>query len=89
MTQVVKRILWLASGWAFLLLGVAGLFLPFVQGILFMMIGLVILSSEYVWAHHLLAKVRERFPRVVGVADLAKDKVARWIRHTHRREGVQ
>jgi uncharacterized membrane protein YbaN (DUF454 family) len=88
MTQIVKRVLWIASGWAFLLLGVVGLFLPFVQGILFMMIGLIILSSEYVWAHRLLSRLRERFPRLAGVAERAKDKAAHWWHRDSRPEGA-
>jgi uncharacterized protein len=43
-------------GLAFILLGIAALFLPVLQGILFLVIGLLILSTEYVWAHNLLYK---------------------------------
>jgi uncharacterized membrane protein YbaN (DUF454 family) len=75
-----KRILILVVGWSFLLLGVAGLFLPFLQGILFILIGLVILSSEYVWAHHLLSKVRELFPKLGRIADEAAEKGRGWLR---------
>lgn len=59
-----KRWLLLLSGWSFILLGIAGLFLPFLQGILCLLIGLVILSSEYAWAHNLLNKVERRFPKL-------------------------
>jgi hypothetical protein len=45
-----------------LLLGAVSLFLPFFKGVLFLVVGLLILSSEYVWAHHLLEKIRIRFP---------------------------
>ena len=31
----VKRILILVAGWSFILLGIAGLFLPFLQGVSF------------------------------------------------------
>jgi len=86
MTQAVKRFLWLGLGWAFLLLGVVGLFLPILQGVLFIMIGLVILSSEYVWAHRLLTRVRERFPKVASLADRAKEKAAAWRRRVGRSE---
>lgn len=60
----IKKVVMLATGWGFILLGIAGLFLPFLQGILFLVIGLIILSSEYVWAHRLLQKIRARFPRL-------------------------
>jgi uncharacterized membrane protein YbaN (DUF454 family) len=75
-----KRILVLIVGWAFILLGIVGLFLPILQGILFLLIGLIILSSEYVWAHHLLARIKERFPKLGRVADEAADKAKAWMR---------
>jgi uncharacterized membrane protein YbaN (DUF454 family) len=74
-----KRILILIVGWAFILLGIVGLFLPILQGILFIMIGLIILSSEYVWAHHLLTRVKERFPKLGRVADQATEKAKTWL----------
>ena len=66
MNRKVKRWLLLLSGWGFILLGIAGLFLPFLQGILCLLIGLVILSSEYAWAHNLLNKVERRFPKLAS-----------------------
>jgi uncharacterized protein len=75
-----KRILVLIVGWAFILLGILGLFLPVLQGVLFLVVGLIILSSEYVWAHRLLTKVRERFPKIGRTADLATEKASAWLR---------
>jgi uncharacterized membrane protein YbaN (DUF454 family) len=79
----IKRIGILVLGWAFILLGIAGLFLPVLQGILFLLIGLIILSSEYVWAHKLLAKIKARFPKIAAHADSAQQKaervMARWF----------
>jgi uncharacterized protein len=89
MTRAIKKALVLVVGWAFILLGIAGLFLPVLQGILFLMIGLIILSTEYVWAHHLLAKVRARFPKIAETADGAKEKAARWLRRIYRYEETQ
>ena len=89
MTRAIKKALALVVGWAFILLGIAGLFLPVLQGILFLLIGLIILSTEYVWAHHLLVKVRARFPRIADTADRAKEKAAHWLGRIYRREGTQ
>jgi len=75
----IKRIAVPVVGWAFILLGIVGLFLPILQGVLFLIVGLVILSSEYVWAHHLLNKLRERFPGVSRKADEATKKAAAWL----------
>ncbi len=88
MTRAVKKALVLVIGWAFMVLGVIGLFVPIMQGILFLMIGLTILSSEYVWAHHLLTKVRERFPRIAMFCDRAREKATGWMRRVHRPEEI-
>lgn len=80
MTSRVKRVLVLVVGWACILLGIAGLFLPILQGVLFILIGLAILSSEYVWAHRLLAKLKTRFPKMSSTADRAAEKAAAWMR---------
>ena len=79
MTSRTKRILVLILGWGFILLGIVGLFLPILQGVLFILIGLIILSSEYVWAHHLLNKLKQRFPRLGRTADPASAKAAAWL----------
>ena len=75
----VRRMAVLAVGWGFILLGIAGLFLPILQGILFLLIGLIILSTEYVWAHHLLGRLRERFPGLVKHIDRAKERAHHWL----------
>jgi uncharacterized protein len=58
----LKRIALIVTGWTFLLLGFAGLFLPILQGILFILIGLTILATEYDWARRLISKLLKRFP---------------------------
>jgi uncharacterized protein len=78
--SLTKRILVLIAGWGFILLGIVGLFLPVLQGVLFLLVGLVILSSEYAWAHHWLTKLRERFPKIGRTADQATEKAAAWLR---------
>lgn len=80
MKSHTQRILILITGWTFILLGIVGLFLPILQGVLFLLVGLIILSSEYVWAHRLLTKLRERFPKLGRTADRAKAKAAEWLR---------
>lgn len=87
MNAFFKRVLVLVIGWAFIALGIVGLFLPVLQGVLFLLIGLVILSTEYVWAHHLLGKLRQRFPKLGRVADEATAKANRWMQHLFRHRG--
>ena len=77
MNARLKRIGIIVLGWIFILLGIAGLFLPILQGILFLLIGLIILSSEYVWAHKLLTRLKTRFPKLAAHADAAHHKADR------------
>ena len=42
MAAQLRRIAILTLGWIFILLGIAGMFLPFLQGFLFLFIGLVL-----------------------------------------------
>ncbi len=75
----IKRWTLIAAGWFFVLLGIAGLFLPVLQGILFLLIGLLLLSSEYVWAHRILSRLRERFPKVMQRAHAVHETVHAWL----------
>ena len=50
----------IGAGWFLLALGVAGLFLPFIQGLLCIAAGLTLLSTEYEWARVWLARVKQR-----------------------------
>jgi uncharacterized protein len=58
----MKRLALIAAGWALLLLGAIGLFIPVLPGVLFLLIGLSILSVEYEWARRWVAALRRRFP---------------------------
>jgi uncharacterized membrane protein YbaN (DUF454 family) len=49
-----KRSIHLIAGWSFILLGIAGLVLPFLQGFLFLLVGLLFLAREYPWASRIL-----------------------------------
>jgi uncharacterized membrane protein YbaN (DUF454 family) len=86
MHSKVKRWAMLATGWFFVALGVAGLFLPILQGILFILVGLLILSSEYVWAHRLLQRMKERFPGMSESVHSTSQRIHRWF---HRRPHEQ
>ena len=61
-----QRLVIVIAGWVFLLAGVAGLFLPVLQGMLFLLIGLLILSKEYRWAGRLITRLRAHYPRLDG-----------------------
>ena len=65
MTKTVVQLI----GWMFLVAGIAGLFLPFLQGILFIFVGLMILSSQFEWARKVLVNARNRFPKMAEQLD--------------------
>ncbi len=77
----MKRILLLIAGWTFMVLGVAGLFLPVLQGILFLVIGLVILSTEYHWARRLITRLYKKYPEAHRRMHQCLGKYARFIPH--------
>jgi uncharacterized protein YqgC (DUF456 family) len=70
----MKRIIRLTVGWTFIVLGVLGLVLPFLQGILFIAIGLAIIAPEYQWAQDRLDWLRDRFPQVASGFDRAQER---------------
>lgn len=84
--MISRRMLKLILGWFFMVLGVAGLFLPILQGVLFLAIGLIILAQEQPWAHRLLTRIRHRYPHMAEMFDNAHRKAEGWMhRVTHRR----
>lgn len=70
-------------------MGILGLFLPILQGILFLLIGLSLLSNSSPWAAKLLNRVRERFPKISKTCDeamiKAKEYQARILKKLGRR----
>jgi len=64
-----KRISRAVLGGLFLGLGVIGLFLPFLQGILFLAVGLTLLSNDSVHARRWLEWMRARIPHRFGGAN--------------------
>lgn len=83
----LKRIMILALGWAFIFLGILGLFLPILQGILFLAIGLILLSRESDWAARKLVLLKTRYPRFGKTYDEADRRAIKlWRRLRGERE---
>ena len=81
MKQSLKRQAILVLGWAFIFLGILGLFLPILQGILFLTIGLILLSRESEWAAAKLDWLKTRYPRFGKTYDEADRRAMRlWER---------
>jgi uncharacterized protein (TIGR02611 family) len=71
----VRKLLIGILGVALVLVGVAGLILPFLPGWLLIIVGLAVLSTEYVWAKQLTDGARKRVKTTIrrraGTDDLA------------------
>ena len=76
--RLAKRVIVLALGWGFIVLGVIGLVVPILQGILFLLIGLALLSSESETARRILERLRARYPGLSERIDLAEMRARRW-----------
>ena len=59
---MAKRVAFNAAGWALLMLGGAGLVLPVLPGVVFLIVGLSFLSLEYEWARRWMGPLLRRFP---------------------------
>lgn len=75
-----KRLLILIAGWFFILLGIAGLVLPILQGILFLAIGSYLLSLESVWVRRKMLQLQRRYPKLGATLDEARIRAARYAR---------
>jgi uncharacterized membrane protein YbaN (DUF454 family) len=58
----LARMAILTFGWIFIILGILGLFLPILQGILFLAIGGMLLSMESPRAQRIMERLRNRYP---------------------------
>lgn len=64
MNGYIKRTILLVAAVLFIVLGVAGLVLPFIQGLLFIFIGLILLSLASRNARSWIDSHTRRFPKV-------------------------
>ncbi|MGI6127041.1 MAG: PGPGW domain-containing protein [Planifilum sp.] len=69
MKKRVKHIWTTILGFGFILLGIIGLAAPFLQGILFLLIGLYLLSKTSPLAKKLLERLQARFPKFARQLD--------------------
>ena len=76
MKEKVKAFLILALGWGFIVLGILGLFLPVLQGILFLLLGLYLLSRKSPRAKRLYIRLRNKYPGLSRRAMEIRQKAA-------------
>ena len=79
-----KRPLLPVLGWIFIVLGVAGLFLPFLQGILFLLVGIYLLGLGSARARLLRQRARRwlraRYPNQTARVEAVERRATDWIR---------
>ncbi len=63
-------------GWCFVVLGFAGLFLPILQGVLFLLVGVFLLSMTWPRARLMRQRLGKRYPHVKKGIDDAE----RWLK---------
>ena len=84
----VKRWAILGAGTVLVLLGILGLFLPVLQGILLLFLGLLVLSYEWAPAKRQLDRLRRRYPAVADRVDAAERRIkAKLTRRTAETDG--
>ena len=76
MTLALKRKFLVAGGWIFLVLGVLGLFLPFLQGILFLLVGLILLAKAQPRFRLLKMRMKKRYPKYTAAFEAAEARAA-------------
>ncbi|OGP72298.1 MAG: hypothetical protein A2W09_02005 [Deltaproteobacteria bacterium RBG_16_50_11] len=67
-------------GWLLIGLGILGLFLPILQGVLFIMIGLAILSSRSKMVKRFLEHVEKRYPHQYDHIVAWRNKIRHWFK---------
>jgi uncharacterized membrane protein YbaN (DUF454 family) len=75
----LKRIGLLVLGWFFVVLGIIGLFLPILQGILFILIGLAILSSRSETIKRFLKHLEKRYPQYHEKIEAWRERLRKWF----------
>ena len=76
---VVIRIALLALGWFLVLLGIAGLALPGLQGILTLALAAAVLSLASRTVHRLLRRLLARWPRALDQMESFRDRIYRFL----------
>ena len=76
----MKKTLRIGVGFVFLVLGIAGLFLPLLQGILFIIIGLLLLAPYSPFIRKRLDAFKLRHPAMYRKSQAVKKKLAGIVR---------
>jgi uncharacterized membrane protein YbaN (DUF454 family) len=76
----VWRAVKIALGAVLLPLGIIGLFLPLLQGVLFLLVGVALLASEVPFVARFRDRIRSRYPGPWDKAEELGERVKAWFR---------
>jgi len=76
MKAALNHILKLILGWTLVFLGILGLFLPILQGVLFLVLGFALLSTESEWVRKKIDALAVRYPKLAEKLKNVKQTVA-------------
>ena len=79
MKKHVKKISIQVIGFFFLLLGIAGIILPVLNGIFFLIAGLLLLSLYSPWAKNILVRVGKTHPKAQKVVEKVDAFVRKYV----------
>ncbi len=78
--DTIKKVGLVIIGWLFIFLGILGLFLPILQGVLFILIGLGILSSRSEIIKRFLKHLEKRYPEHHQRVEMWREKMRGWFK---------
>ena len=79
----LKRLIFVVLGWIFIVLGVAGLFLPILQGLLFLFVGVSLLSLGSPRMRLMRQRLGQRYPPIRR----GEEKARAWLKRQRQRIG--
>ncbi len=77
--STVTRVLLLIVGWLLLLIGIAGLVLPGIQGILTIVAGAAVLSLASELVYRIILRALSRWPGVLARVERLRAKIHSWV----------
>lgn len=69
-----------SAGFGLMGLGVVGLILPFLNGVVPMLLGVFMLRHQYVWAHRAMAPLHRRWPDHMAKVEGMEERTLAWGR---------
>jgi len=68
------------AGWGLVSFGVVGVILPFLHGMIFLLLGVFMMRHQYLWAHNAVGPLQRRFPNMMVKMDAMEMKTIAWGR---------